>query len=527
MTIDITPDVSLLKKSGEVNYKIPDAIAELVDNSVDERIPGHKLHVEVTTGQRKGQKFIRVDDDGVGMDKAGVAKAMVMGYSRKKPGQIGEFGLGLKTACSNLGSKFELITATEAAEKAIRLVYDEEEFLDNGRWEMVMEEVDKPFEHGTSILITEPKVNVYPGVKDSILGKFGKIFKHFVAAGEVEIIVNNTQVEPSMPDTIPEYDTEINFEVNGKLVRGWASLLKHASPKGGYGFDLVRHNRVMIEHEKLGFSPQAALARLVGELHLDDFPVVNNKTDFRRDTSDWDQMVKRLNEEFLADLKREARKKANPGKLAPKDEAEVEEFMEDVKEALKNDALQADLDRRALDSDLADEFTEGPLPFTTPSADGDEETPETPEDKTDVDDGRSTTDGWIERGRPTTQVGQQRLHRVKTQLRNLSIEHQIARLGRDSLYKVWDIEGVANRKKLVVTTNQDHPMYAAIEADFTLWVKHNIVEAVAEFFTDSTGKTEQMLLIKSDILKHVSKMKLEIVEAPTYVINEDNDEASA
>jgi hypothetical protein len=112
-------------------------------------------------------------------------------------------------------------------------------------------------------------------------------------------------------------------------------------------------------------------------------------------------------------------------------------------------------------------------------------------------------------------VRQQRHNRVKTQLRNITIEHQIAHLGRDGLYKVLEIEGVGAKKKIVVTTNQDHPMYSAMADSFMVWVKHNIVEAVAEFFTDSTGRTEQMLLIKSDILKHIGKMKLDIAEATT------------
>jgi len=53
-----------------------------------------------------------------------------------------------------------------------------------------------------------------------------------------------------------------------------------------------------------------------------------------------------------------------------------------------------------------------------------------------------------------------------------------------------------------------------MESGFMLWIKHNIAEAVAEFFTDSTGRTENMLLIKSDILKHVGKMKIELMEEP-------------
>ena len=179
----------------------------------------------------------------------------------------------------------------------------------------------------------------------------------------------------------------------------------------------------------------------------------------------------------------------------------LKEHLENVKEALKSDDLQGDLDRRALDADLADAFTDGPLPFRLPSddADGGDATATGP-DGADGDTPRSD--------RPDLpSIERHRLNRVKTQLRNLKIEHQIARLGGGSLYKIWEIEGVGARKVLSVTTNADHPMYMATRDSFMLWMKHNIIESVAEFFTEETGKTDAMLLVKSDILKHVSKME--------------------
>jgi hypothetical protein len=300
-TVNITPDVSLLKKAGEVNYKIPDAVAELVDNPLDEREPGQKLTIEVTVGQKDGEKYLRVVDDARGMTPEQAADAMVMAKSLKEKGKIGHFGMGMKTACSNLGACFEIITCTAKAKKATRIIYDEDAFLKAAKWEIELEEVDKPFDHGTQITITKPKTNFYAGVKNTMLGKFGKLFKHYVGSGEVEILINGDVVEPYVPDTIMEYDTEITFDVNGKVVRGWASLARQGTAKGAYGFDLVRQNRVIKEHEKIGFEASAALTRLVGELHLDDFPVTNNKTDFRVDTDEWTALNKNL-AEILVDL---------------------------------------------------------------------------------------------------------------------------------------------------------------------------------------------------------------------------------
>lgn len=502
--IDITPDVSLLRKSGEVNYKIPDALAELVDNEIDAKLPGVRLRVEVKTGQRKRDKYIEVAGNGRGMSRVEASKAMVMAHSTKTGAAIGEFGMGMKTACSNLGAKFEIITTAPDADCALRLVYDEDEFLRAGKWEIAMEEVPKPFHHGTVITITDLKVNLYAGTKNTLMSRFSKIFKHFIASGDVEIIVNDDAVEPYLYDTIPEYDTPIEFEVGGKRVHGWASLMRRGSGKNQYGFDLIRNNRVVSQYQKLGFSPSAGLTRLIGELHLDEFPVVNNKTDFRRDTIEWDEMEKRLNEEFIADLKRESRRMANPTKFAPRQEAEVDEHIEDLREALKSDEFQEDVDRRSLDAELADDVVEGPIPFRVPGEDSGARTSNEDESSASLD------------SETPTDTTRQRLQRVRTTFRSLRIEHNLAHLGRDSAYKIWDMEGVDKNKRLAVTTNVDHPFAHLIADEMVLWVKHNIVEAVAELLSRETGKTETMLLYKSDILKHIGKMKLEAEEAPAY-----------
>lgn len=102
--IDITPDKTLYKKLGFSGYSFPQAIAELIDNALDEPVPDESLVVNVILGKN----YIEIRDNGRGMIKAIAAKALVLGYSTKKE-KLGEFGLGLKTACSSLGSKVTLI----------------------------------------------------------------------------------------------------------------------------------------------------------------------------------------------------------------------------------------------------------------------------------------------------------------------------------------------------------------------------------------------------------------------------------
>jgi DNA topoisomerase VI subunit B len=193
--VDITPDVSLFKKIGSQPYRIPDAVAELVDNEIDARIAGEKLVVRVTLRMGKSPTII-VEGNGAGMTPEKAAMAMKMAHSSKSPEQIGEFGLGMKAACSNLGSSFEVITCTTGSKRATRIAYNEEDFLKAERWTIRLEEVEKPFDHGTRITVDEPKVNVYAGLKDTMLNAFSRTFKHFLLQGDVQILVNDEVVAP-------------------------------------------------------------------------------------------------------------------------------------------------------------------------------------------------------------------------------------------------------------------------------------------------------------------------------------------
>jgi len=97
-TIDITPDKSLMPKLANAGYSFVQAISELVDNSIDARPEGRTLLVKIELGR----DHIQVLDDGIGMNQREAAACLKLAYSEKQ-GKLGEFGLGLKTACLSLG----------------------------------------------------------------------------------------------------------------------------------------------------------------------------------------------------------------------------------------------------------------------------------------------------------------------------------------------------------------------------------------------------------------------------------------
>ena len=73
---DITPDKSLIQKLGLVGYRTEQAIAELLDNSIDARVEGRKEMITVRLSPN--ERMIQVTDDGHGMNEDDLADAMTV-----------------------------------------------------------------------------------------------------------------------------------------------------------------------------------------------------------------------------------------------------------------------------------------------------------------------------------------------------------------------------------------------------------------------------------------------------------------
>jgi len=500
-TVDITPDPSLLPKSGQVNYTIPDAVGELFDNAADERIAGELLTIAAYLGQKDGGT-ISVADDGRGMDADKLANAMRLGYSGKAGTQIGRFGLGMKTACTNLGKRFEIVTARAEDGKAYRVVYDEDAFLAANRWEIEVEEIKKRFPHGTSITITQPKVSIYGGVNDTVATYAAKTFRQFLLNEQIQIVVNEIPVVPFEWDLEPEGKHEFDFEINGKRVYGWMGYQTKVTRKGGWGFDLIRHGRIVKRHEKFKLLEHSKYGKIVGEIFLDDFEVVNNKTDFVRDTPDWDALVQRVADEIRPIALQASRKYS--GKQSAEDKARIEAIEDTFETALKSEEFARALDRQMLADVISGELA--PVEVEKRSrrdgTHGIEATEDGPKGADVVDLSAA------KRPRTPTET-REVLRRTRTKLLDLNVEHLPVRFGPQSLYKTWDEEGLGASRRLVVSSNLDHPMFGHVNDTIT-WVKHNIAEAAAEFLVQKMvgGGIEDVIKIKSDILRFVGELEV-------------------
>ena len=93
------PDpAALIESMRAFGYSLPSAIADLVDNSISARATA----IDVRLHWAGEDSWIAVVDDGDGMNADAVTSAMRLGSRNpdeaRDPGDLGRFGLGLKTA---------------------------------------------------------------------------------------------------------------------------------------------------------------------------------------------------------------------------------------------------------------------------------------------------------------------------------------------------------------------------------------------------------------------------------------------
>ena len=145
-----------------IGYKLEDAIADIVDNSID--ASANNVLVRIGHDERNIRRII-IADDGRGMNRTALLAAMQFGSARER-GQmdLGKFGMGLKTAAFSQGRKLTVISRQGGITSACRWTTDsidegwQCEILDSRRASNLLNEIDNPFKitrSGTVILIDD------------------------------------------------------------------------------------------------------------------------------------------------------------------------------------------------------------------------------------------------------------------------------------------------------------------------------------------------------------------------------------
>jgi len=129
----------MIESMRAIGYSLPDAIADLIDNSIT---AGASV-VEITLHWDGAESWIRVLDDGAGMDAATLTNAMRLGSRNPKetrdPGDLGRFGLGLKTAAFSQASALTVASRAEGSALELRS-WDLGHIGRTGSWSLLLGE---------------------------------------------------------------------------------------------------------------------------------------------------------------------------------------------------------------------------------------------------------------------------------------------------------------------------------------------------------------------------------------------------
>lgn len=334
--IDITPHTSTMPKLSQTGYTLSQAVNELVDNSIDARTSDQRVSIDIVIDKKKGS--ISIVDNSLGMDKRAAKNCLRMGKSAKK-NQLGEFGLGLKTAALSLGKTFKIATTQEGSNRTFVLEFDEDAWQENGDWtefDMKINEGGSLKSHGTKVTITNLKNKLSANQQDILRKKLAVSFGAYINNGEVKISVNKKLCKPKLEELIlteerPNGKEKFSYtmEDTGETIHGWRGLLVKGAINDN-GFRVYRNKRLIEEYQKIGFVQHAAFRHIIGELHLDHVPVTHNKREFIKASDKYQEVIKKDGQFWrgMESLRKEARLTARKDhEDHPEESAKIENLM--------------------------------------------------------------------------------------------------------------------------------------------------------------------------------------------------------
>lgn len=233
-TVENLPSAARLATAlRDVGYDFAGAVADLIDNSV----AAGATRVEITARFNHGDSWIRIADNGTGMDAATVNEALRFGSRRDyELDDLGKFGLGLKTA--SLSQCRRVLVASRTSPKIARLearALDLDLMQQHDTWEIDLlsadqrpTELTEPLDDGPgTVVLWENLDRLLPykrrdgeRARKGLLARLenldqylGMVFHRFIA-GEVPrrrkltITINGTTVDPWDPFARDEAETE-------------------------------------------------------------------------------------------------------------------------------------------------------------------------------------------------------------------------------------------------------------------------------------------------------------------------------
>ena len=198
-----------LRNSGYDNYQ---AVADILDNSLDSDVGSTQVKVNVNHDGKEYQS-IQIIDNGCGMDTETIKEALKLGAitGKSRQNDLGSYGTGLKSAALSLGRAFKVITKSEN-EELFSVEYDIDVITQNDNFDLdVIVENEQDVETFNRLVVEESGTVVIITKLDRISNKsvsqvqylllkhLGVTFGLFITEKKVKISVNDILVQPIDP----------------------------------------------------------------------------------------------------------------------------------------------------------------------------------------------------------------------------------------------------------------------------------------------------------------------------------------
>ncbi len=293
----IVPDPALMEDIGATSFTVAEAIVELVANSIDARIPGGALRIDVQVSPDE----IRVVDDASGMKEEILAEAVRLGVKMdavtgRTDERKGMFGLGMKTACASLGRYWAITTRPMGAKSELFVEFDlakwrEQTGSRNPSWKATIEERESDRSgplvernHGTAVIVRNLRDrSPMPG---AVLKALGAAYKPHLEQGDV-IAVNGDPAMPPAYDLLDGSKVTIDEPCGKHRISGWVGLDKRTHNDDFFGLNLYRKKQLLVAWDKSWFAVHLMTSRIVGEVNLDFVPPNFHKKGFETQSPEW------------------------------------------------------------------------------------------------------------------------------------------------------------------------------------------------------------------------------------------------
>jgi hypothetical protein len=301
ISASIRPDT--IRNYKRLNYEVWFALAEFVDNStqsyfsnrseLDETLEAQGEHIFVRVVHDKDAGLLRISDNAFGMSHDVLEGALIHGNPPSNTSGRNEFGMGLKTAACWFGNRWTIRTTALGDANEYQIEYDVERVASGDLDLRETSRAVSPTAHYTVLEIFDLNRSFGPRTIGKSKDYLSSIYRVDTRSGDLQLYWGDDLL--TYEDTLEFltaadgsiFKKDFHFDVNGKPVHGWGGILE-AGGRPKAGFAIIRRNRV-IQGQPSAWRPQGLFGlqelgsnnlvnqRLVGEIHLDEFLVSQQK----------------------------------------------------------------------------------------------------------------------------------------------------------------------------------------------------------------------------------------------------------